>query len=120
MAYFLGSTSHNTTGVKTITVGFQPIGVRITTGPNGGSESAAHQSVGVTDGTNSVCDSLFQDATRGKSDRFSDRLVSVWEWNGAAFTEVCKATFDSFTATQLKYNVTTANVNYQFKIEAWS
>lgn len=122
MSYFLTTASHSTTGVKTITCGFQPIGARITVSAKSGGQTYAHQSVGTTDGTNTVTDSWYQDATRGKTDRYTDRIVSQWEWDsgGSVWSEKTKATFDSFTATEFKYNVNTADVNYQYFIEVWS
>lgn len=119
MAYYLTTISHSTTGVKTRTPGFQPIGARITVAAKSGGETYAHKSIGITDGTNQICDSFFQDATRGKSDRYTDRLISQWEWNGAAFVEKVRVDFDSFTATEFKYNVVTADVNYQLLVEVW-
>lgn len=118
MAYFLTTVSHSTTGVKTINVGFQPISARITAGNKTGvADNCARKTTGVTDGTNQICDVEYLDTTSGYTDRFSDRLVSVRERVAGTITEVVRANFDSFTATELKYNVTTANVNFQFLIE---
>lgn len=121
MAYFLTTISHSTTGVKTITCGFQPLGARITVSAQSGGQTFAHKSVGVTDGVNQICDHFYQDATRGKTDRFTDRLVSQWDWDAgtSAFVEKTRANFDSTTATQFKYNVITANLNYQYLVEVW-
>lgn len=121
MAYLAGTASHNTTGVKTLAVGFQPIRAKITVSAKSGGQTYAHQSVGVTDGVNQFCDAWYQDATRGNTDRFTDRLVNQWEWDsgGAAWVIKTRANFDSFTATQFKYNVITADINYQYFIEVW-
>lgn len=119
MNYFVETVSHNTTGVKTRTCGFQPLGARITTCAPGGSDTNAQQSVGVTDGTLQICDTFYQDASRGKQARISGELVHCYGWNGSAFTDEVVATFDSFTSTEFKYNVTTANVSYQFLVEVW-
>lgn len=119
MAYFAATVSYNVPGVKTLTVGFQPMGARITVGARNGSNTYAHKSVGITDGTNQFCDTFYQDATRGKTERFNDRLVSHIEWNGSAWVEKVRVNFDSFTPTQFKYNVVTPDVNYQFLIEVW-
>lgn len=121
MNYYFATISHGTTGVKTRAVGFQPLGARITVAAKSGGQTYAHQSVGVTDGTNTVCDSWYQDATRGKSERYTDRMASQWEWDSGTSTwvEKTRAGFDSFTATEFKYEVITADVNYQYFIEVW-
>lgn len=121
MNYYFTTVSHSTTGVKIRTPGFQPVRAKITVAAKSGGQTYAHKSVGTTDGTNSVCDAFYQDATRGKTDRYTDRLVSQWEWDTgtSAWVEKTKATFDSFTATEFKYNVVTADVNYQYFIEVW-
>lgn len=120
MAYFQETVSHNSTGVKTRTIGFQPVSARITLGQKTSTaQTMAHKSVGVTDGTNQVCDTFFADGTRAKTERFSDRLVSHIEHDGTNYVEKVRANFDSFTPTELKYNVITADVGYQFLIEVW-
>lgn len=120
MSYFITTISHNTTGVKTITVGFQPLAAHITVGQKTSTaQTMAHLSKGITDGTNQICDTFFADGTRAKTERFSDRLVSHIEHNGTNYVEKVRADFDSFTATELKYNVVTPDVNYQFLIEVW-
>lgn len=118
MSYFMGTTSYGTTGVKTITCGFQPVGAKITIGAVTGGDTNAQMSVGVTDGTNSVCDSWYQDATRGKQTRTTE-LAHVYDWNGTVFTDDVVISFDSFTATQFKFNITTVDVNRQLFIEVW-
>lgn len=120
MSYFLTTVSHGSTGIKTINCGFQPTGARITVGASGNNDTNAQMSVGITDGTNQICDAWYQDASRGKQDRVSNKLVNVWDWNGSAFYNPSQATFDSFTSTQFKYNVTTADSNYQYLIECWN
>lgn len=124
MNYKQGTITHSTTGVKTITCGFQPLAAEIICGgdPAGTQTSINHLSIGTTDGTNQVCDSWALDtANHAKQDRYSDRLVSVWKWDvgTSAFVEEVKATFDSFTATEFKYNVTTGNANRQFRYRIW-
>lgn len=118
MNYLLGTISHSTTGIKTITCGFQPLGARITAGPINGGSTVTRQSLGVTDGTTQVCDAFYQSDLRGKQNRLTE-MVHVYDWNGTAFIDKVVATFSSFTATEFKYNVTTADVNYQFQIEVW-
>lgn len=123
MAYFLTTISHSTTGTKSITVGFAAKGLHIRVGQKASGQNFSHMSHGSTDGVNQVCDTFYQDTTAGSTQRLSDRLVSVLENSAGTITEVCKAHIDNatapWTATQIKYIVDTANVNYQFLIEAW-
>lgn len=121
MSYFIETISHPSTGLKTRTIGFQPTGVRITVSQKTSTaQTMAHKSVGISDGTNQICDTFYADGNYAKTERFNDRLVSHIEHNGVSFVEKVRANLDSFTATELKYNVITADVNYQFLIEAWN
>lgn len=120
LLYFLTTISHNTTGVKTITCGFPPVRAKITVISNGSADPIAHKSEGVTDGTNQICDTFAVKAASGYSysDRFNDRLVSFHEFDGSGNpTLVTRANYDSKNATQFKYNVITANVNCQYRVE---
>lgn len=120
MSYFFGTASYSTANLKTITCGFQPVRAKITIGSIAGGENAIiHQSVGVTDGTNQLCDSFADDGTNLYQNRFTDRMVSHYVFAAGVPTETTKATFSSFTATQFKFTVNTANVNYQYFIEVW-
>lgn len=124
MGYFLTTISHNTTGTKSITVPAQPLGLRITTSKKTSvTQNFAHMSMGVSDGTNQVCDAFFQDTTVGSTQRSSTKIVSVLENSAGTVTEVCAAHVDNataaWTATAVKYIVDTANVNYQFLVEVW-
>src|SRR5882724_11972352 len=109
MGYFMGTVSHGTTGVKTITVGFQPTRARITVtkGPN---STLAHQSVGKWDGTNQITDTISTDGTSAYNDRFTDRMVSLYNFSAGSPNLLTRANHDSVTATEYKYNVITANV----------
>lgn len=123
MSYFLSTISHSSTGVKTITCGFQPTRAKITVSCNGSGDDIARQSVGVTDMTNQICDTFAVDAGSNFSygDRFSDRMVGFYDFDGSGNPVVLtRANHDSATATQYKYNVITANVNCQYKVELWS
>lgn len=121
MSYFTGSTSHNTTGIKTVTVGFQPIGMRMTVGQkDGATDTTTRYAWGVTDGTNQFSVTTFRDGTGAQTTTTASKLLSVFDRSGGVIAEVVQVTFNSFTATQVKYNVNTANVNYTIIIEAWS
>lgn len=122
MAYRLFLVTHGTTGVKTRNVGFQPIEARITLGAKDGAvQTWLQKSEGVTDGTSSVCLSQWGDITAGVKS-FKDitgTLASQYDKVSGTWTEVVHANFDSFTATEFKYNVTAANSNFQFIVEVW-
>lgn len=116
MNYLRSTITHSTTGVKTWTVGFQAKEVELVVTPAPGSTiSDPRWSVGVTDGTNQVCDHVAVYPSNRRQERYTDRMASVWEYNGGTgtWTEVFKATFDSITSTEVKYNVVTASANYQ-------
>lgn len=116
MNYSFDTITHSTTGVKTMTVGFQPLEAELVIAPApGGALTTVKMSSGTTDGTNQSTDSFSVDSTRRYQERFTDRMASIWEWNGAAWAEVFKITFDSFTSTEFKYNVNIGNANYQVK-----
>lgn len=120
MSYTLSSITHATTGVKTMTPGYQPVRAKLTVRPAPGAAVTIRQaSDGVTNGTNQICDSDTIETTRIYQRRFTDRMASIWEYTGGAWTEVFKITFDSFTATEFKYNVVTANSAYQVMRETW-
>jgi hypothetical protein len=118
MSYFMGTVSYGTTGVKTITVGFQPVAAHITVGKKNAASMPAQLSIGVTNGTTTRCNSLYAD-TSGSQSNENAQLVSVLERVSGTISETAAATFDSFTATQFKFNVTTANSGYQYMIEVW-
>jgi len=121
MSYYFTRVTHATTGVKTRTVGFQPVGARITIGAkDGATQTWIQKSVGITDGTNHVCFSEWGDTTSGlKSKKDTTVLASQWDKVAGVWTEVISATFDSFTATEFKYNVTAGSANFTFIVEAW-
>lgn len=126
MAYFLETISHPSAGIKTRNIvdnatgiPFTPSWYRITAGPKSGGTNFAATSEGSFSGTLQTCDSVYIDAARvDMPSRYNDRVVFVREWNGAAYVAKVHATHDSIPANQIKYNVVTADVNYQFKIEA--
>lgn len=117
MAVYYTTISEGTTGVKTITPGFQPQEADITVSSQfGTTNTTLKYSYGSTDGTAQFNDSLFVDGTGRQCRSTTDRIVSVYERISGTLTEVLRVNLDSFTATQFKYNVSIANVNYQLKI----
>lgn len=121
MPYYNTSITPNTVTTYTISCGFQPTALKITVGAKNGSDVTAHQSVGQCDNSGySTCNTFFQDGTGSKTFAYTDRLVSIRERVAGTVTEVGKATFNSFTATQAKFNVTVAaGTNYQYHVEVW-
>jgi hypothetical protein len=127
MSYFLETISHNTTGLKTRAVAdnstgtpFTPTHYRITAGPKAGGTAFLASSVGTSDGTVQLCDSSYIDASRvDVPARFTDRIVFIREWSGAAYVTKVQTAHDSIIANGIKYNVATTDVNYQYMIEAW-
>lgn len=119
MSYFLTTASYGSTGVKTIACGFQPNRLKITVSSSGASQAVNHTSEGVTDGTNAVCVSTFTDGTGSSSWFTTGKMVSHFTRVSGTLTEHVAATFDSFTATQAKFNVTAFDANYTFRIEIW-
>jgi hypothetical protein len=122
MSYYFSKITHSTTGVKTRTVGFQPTGARITIGAkDGATQTWIQKSMGLTNGTSHVCLSEWGDTTAGLKSKkdISGVLVSQYDKVAGVWTEVLAAAFDSFTATEFKYNVTTGSADFQFLVECW-
>ena len=121
MAYYFTRVTHGTTGVKTRTVGFQPAGARITIGAkDGGTYTWIQNSRGTTNGVGHVCFTEYGDISTGlKSKNDTSVLASQFDKVSGVWTEVISAAFDSFTATEFKYNVTKADSGFTFIVEAW-
>lgn len=114
MNYSRDTISHGTTGVKTMTCGFQPVEAELDVTPGPGTTfTTIYKSKGTTDGTNQVCDTNGSSGSNHFQRRYTDRMISISEWNGSTWNETFKITFDSYTSTEFKYNVVTANANYQ-------
>lgn len=114
MNYARSAITHATTGVKTFTCGFQPVEaeLRVRFAP-GASTTNIRFSFGVTDGTNQNADSFTTDGVDSYQQIFTDRMASIWTKSGGVWNEVFRIEFDSFTATEFKYNVVTASATYQ-------
>lgn len=122
MAYFLSTTAYGSAGTKTITVGFQPVRLKITVAQKFATAQAfSHSSEGVSNGTLQFCTSLFQDTTGGQTLSLDNKIISHYERVGGVLTEVLSATINSFTATQVKINVVIPNANYNLlvEVEGW-
>jgi hypothetical protein len=108
--YYFARLTHATTGVKTRTPGFQPKWARITIAAKGSTPQMwIQRTAGKTDGTNHFSETMYGDTSSGlTSFNGINHLVSQWDKVSGIWTEVCRAEFDSFTATEFKYNVTVA------------
>lgn len=116
MSYKSGRITYGTTGSKTITTTFQPNEVELVVIPGSGTQfSDVRLSMGATDGTNQDCDVIGVYAGDRFVERFTDRLASIWEYNGSTWSEVVKITFTSWSATSVVLNVVTASSTYQVK-----
>jgi len=119
MAYYTTRAAYNTTGVKTITCGFQPVAMRITVAGKNGSSSVVQRSEGTADGTRQNYDCIYWDASGGHTKDGNTKMISHWERVSGTLTEVIAGTFDSFTATEGKFNLSAATNTYTLKIELW-
>lgn len=106
------------TGVVVATPGFQGKVAEIKiSGLAGAADATIRSSLGWMDGTRQNCDSLFSDGTLYDSRKVTNKVVSLWDNVDGTLTEVLSASFHSFTATQLKLNVTTASSAYQVSVK---
>lgn len=119
MTPWVATTSLGTagTGVVVATPGFQGKQVEIKVSQRFGvDDPEMHFCLGWSDGTRQNCDSLFADGVTFNSKKVTNKIVSLYEKQGGVLVEVLSASFHSFTATQLKLNVLTANPSYQVSI----
>lgn len=118
MAYRNTTVAYSSAGSKTVNLGFQPTGMRITVD---GANGTAH-SVGTYDGTNQICDWWSNDCTDydGSSLNLTDRIVSYRPFSGGVATEIIKVNTPAFTATGCTFNVATASSSANLKIELWN
>lgn len=120
MAYKKSNTAYGSTGVKTITVGFQPIGYRLTVHPPTTGNGKIVRCIGGSDGTVQTSSFVYGDGTTFDSGGSTSKVTSLYDDLGAGLVEAVAITHNSFTATQFKINVNTANANYDIDYEAWS
>lgn len=121
MQYYNTSITPSSTGIKTISCGFQPVGMKITVGAKSGSDASTRRSIGQVDNSGyQTCDTEYGDQTGDKTNSHTDRLVSILDRVAGVISEVGRADFDSFTTTQAKFNVVTAAGSaYQYHVEVW-
>ncbi len=120
MAYYTTRASYGTTGVKTITCGFQPVGMRISVGAkNGTAASTLQKCVGTADGTRQNYISEFVNVNFKQTKDSNDKIIRHFEDVAGTLTEVITGTWDSFTATEGKFNLSTTTNTYSLTIELW-
>lgn len=119
MSYYTTRTGYGTTGVKTITCGFQPVAMRITVGGKASNAAVIQQCIGTADATRQNFVSIYGDSTGFKTIDGNTKIISIYERVSGTLTEKVAATFDSFTATEGKFNITTADNNYALTVELW-
>lgn len=120
MSYKTTTTTWASTGSKTLTTTFQPTWVRITLGAlfSGPETDTIHQSIGRCDGTNQTVNYFFADDTPlYQSGNSSTKIVSHWANVSGVVTEVVAGSFTSWSATNIIFNCTAGNANYQLFIE---
>lgn len=123
MSSYTATTTFSTVGTATasITPGFQSTAVTVTVTPAvGAAVQAVQHCMGWTDGTRKMCDSIFMNMTTGnaKSVKTTSKLIQLWgeDVNGSLIV-ILEATLNSFTTTQVKFDVAIANINYQVSVK---
>jgi hypothetical protein len=94
--------------------------MRITVGAKSGTDALGHMSVGTADGTRQNYVSTYADGTTFQTKQGNNKIISHWEDVGGTMTEVVAGTFDSFTATEGKFNLSAVNNNYTLVVELWN
>lgn len=121
MAVYMATTTFSSTGndAHAITCGFPATEVTVTVAPASG---VAAQGIefchGWTDLTRQKVDTLFDDGTDYYSEKKTNklvRLVNGIDGMGNPIVAV-EATLGTVNATQVKFNVTQANSNYQVSV----
>lgn len=124
MSTYTTTTTFDTTGIKTITPGFQSAGITVDVAPASGAAFTGIQFCsGWTDGTRKKCDSIYFNhaTTAAKSEKSTSKLVRLFGEDGSGnIIVVLEAVLDSVTATQVKFNVTIASIDYQVSIKCQS
>jgi hypothetical protein len=122
MASYETTTTFDTTGTaaKTITPGFPVTSIRVEVTPaNGLAFQGVQFCSGWTDGTRKKCDSVYANLSNGlaKSEKTTAKLIRLFGEDGSGnVVVVLEGTLNSITATQVKFDVTTANSNVQASI----
>lgn len=119
MSFWSGRITVSTTGTPSFTLGgFQPTWARFKVAHQDGvSETCNHLSLGSTDGTRQNYTSNYTDGTGSENFDGNDKVILHHERSGGSLVSVLDASFNAFTATGVKLNVTTASNAYKVHIE---
>lgn len=116
MAYKIGTVTYGTSGLKTINLGTTSTPTRadfVVQNRYGVNEGTLrHVSIGYADASGQRVTSYLKDGAVTADFDSTAKVISVYEIVGGVVTEVFSATFDSFTSTGVKINVTVPNVAY--------
>jgi hypothetical protein len=124
MAYKRTTISFGTTGVKSVSSPFVPVGCRITLGSKvNATDPCNHLSIGNSNGTTQSYHSTFSDGTSHQTKSGTNKIVSHYERVAGVLTEKVVARIDTvaapWSATDIQFVVDTADANYQFHVEIW-
>lgn len=121
MASHETTTTFDSIGVKTVTPGFPATSIAVEVAPaNGLAFQGVQFCSGWTDGTRKKCDSIYANLSNGlaKSEKSTSKLIRLFGEDGSGnVVVVLEATLNSITATQVKFDVTTANTNFQVSVK---
>lgn len=126
MDFYLDAVTHLTAGTKTHTTGFPVKELEIIVSQKTGQSNVVidRLSLGVSDGTYQICDTLYNDntATGSGDQKYLDRIVNVKERVSGTVSNVLIAVVDQsiapWTPTTVSYIVTVPNGNYQLTVKA--
>lgn len=105
MAVQTGRITLGLTGLRSYNVGMQPTWIQFICMSDDG------ESIGMADGTRQNVASKFNDGTTIDSDNLNTHVVNLPKLSGGSVVPRIKASFDSFTATGFKLNVTDADAS---------
>lgn len=124
MQSYTTTTTWTSTGIKTVTPGFQAKVIRISILPATGSPFQGVQfCYGRTDLTRKSADSVYANLSNGlaESEKSTSKLFRLrGEPTSGALGTILEGILDSVTATQVKFNVQTADataVDFQVTVE---
>lgn len=121
MSYKIGTVTYSTTGLKTIYMGTptSPTSVDIIVQNKYGVNEGVmrHVSVGHADSDGQEVISYYKDNSGQASFNSTNKIISHYERVSGNITEVMAATFDSFTSSGIKLNITQANGDYLIYIK---
>lgn len=117
----LGNITLNSAGTgKTFNLGLAtpPTWAHFTVCEKTTGDTVAHFSFGKATATKQVCQSTYSDTIGSDSFNSSAHVVQHYERVGGVITKVLSASFNSFTSSGIKLNVSIPNADYQVLVEA--